>query len=102
MFRSLRFRLPALFLAGIVLAVLVATVLALRLFQEYAREQTIQELQRQAAGLTALFQGQITLGPQPSAPRRLEQTTGGRIYYTGIDLFPGEIQFRPLREEDLG
>src|SRR4029450_12822091 len=33
----------------------------------------------------------------PFAPRRLEQTTGDRIYYTGIELFPGENSgFRPL------
>ena len=35
MFRSLRFRLPALFFAGILLAGLVSTAIALRLFQNY-------------------------------------------------------------------
>ena len=59
MFRSLRFRLPALFLAGIALALLIASAVALRLFQDYAREQSVRELQREAAGLTELFARQI-------------------------------------------
>jgi hypothetical protein len=59
MFRSLRFRLPALFLAGIALALLIASAVALRLFQDYAREQSVRELQREAAGLTELFGQQI-------------------------------------------
>ena len=37
MFRSLRFRLPALFLAGIALSGLVTSLIALRLFQDYTR-----------------------------------------------------------------
>jgi hypothetical protein len=35
MFRSLRFRLPALFLAGIALAGLISTAIAYSLFQDY-------------------------------------------------------------------
>ena len=41
MHRSLRFRLPALFLAGILLAGLVSTGIAIRLFQGYARDQAL-------------------------------------------------------------
>ena len=37
---SLRFRLPALFLLGIVLSGIVAALIALRLFQSYTREQS--------------------------------------------------------------
>ena len=97
MFRSLRFRLPALFLTGIALALLIASAVALRLFQDYAREQSVRELRREAAGLTDLFARQIATGSEPYAPRLLEQTTGDRIYYTGISLFPGENSgFRPL------
>jgi two-component system OmpR family sensor kinase len=90
MFRSLRFRLPALFLAGIALTVLLATALALRLFQDYSREQAIRELRREALGISELFLQQIAQGAQSFAPRRLEQATGDRIYYTGIEIFPGE------------
>ena len=54
MFRSLRFRLPALFLAAIALAGLVASLIALRLFQDYTRTETLRELRRfHAEGLTA-------------------------------------------------
>ena len=90
MFRSLRFRLPALFLAGIALTVLLAAALALRLFQDYSREQAIRELRREALGISELFLQQIAQGAQSFAPRRLEQATGDRIYYTGIEIFPGE------------
>ena len=44
MLGSLRFRLPALFLLGIVLAGVVAALISLRLFQTYTRSQSIQEL----------------------------------------------------------
>jgi two-component system, OmpR family, sensor kinase len=97
MFRSLSFRLPALFLTGIALALLIAAALAVRLFQDYAREQSVRELQREAAGLTKLFGPQIARGAQPYGPRALEEATGDRIYYAGIAIFPGENSgFRPL------
>ena len=97
MFRSLRFRLPALFLAGIALALLIASAVALRLFQDYAREQSVRELQREAAGLTELFAQQIANEAQPYGPRALERATGDRIYYAGLPLFPGENSgFRQL------
>ena len=96
MFRSLRFRLPALFLAGIALTVLIASALALRFFQDYSREQAIRELQREAVGLTQLFANQ-TAREGRYGPRALERTTGDRIFYTGISLFPGdEPGFRRL------
>ena len=77
MFRSLRFRLPALFLAGIALALLIASAVALRLFQDYAREQSVRELQREAAGLTELFGPQIATGAKPYGPRALEKAATG-------------------------
>ena len=49
MLNSLRFRLPALFLAGIALSGLVTSLIALRLFQDYARKQTLTELRQEAA-----------------------------------------------------
>ena len=39
MFRSLRFRLPALFLLGVVVAGLVSAAIALRLFQHVRADQ---------------------------------------------------------------
>ncbi len=42
--KSLRFRLPALFLAGIALSGLVTSLIALRLFQDYTGTETRREL----------------------------------------------------------
>jgi two-component system, OmpR family, sensor kinase len=96
MFRSLRFRLPAFFLAGIALAGLVATAVALRLYQDYAREQSLRELNREAIGITDLFRPLVGLQERPFAPAVLERTTGDRIYYAGVDIWPGRQAFREL------
>src|ERR671930_258337 len=58
MFRSLRFRLPALFLLGIVVSGLIAAAIALRLFQGYVQDRLKEELRRDAVGLTELYQEQ--------------------------------------------
>jgi signal transduction histidine kinase len=101
-FRSLRFRLPAFFLAGIALAGLVATAVALRLFQDYAREQSLRELNREAIGITRLFLPQVAHRARPLAAESVELATGDRIYYLGTDLFPGERSgFRELPSDVL-
>ena len=93
---SLRFRLPALFLAGIVVAALVTAVLAVRLFQEKTRADSLAELRRQAAGLADLYADQAlsSAGQGRRAPRfaakRLERATGTTLYYAGLELFPGD------------
>ena len=50
MLNSLRFRLPALFLAGIALSGLVTSLIALRLFQDFTRSETLQQLRQEAHG----------------------------------------------------
>jgi signal transduction histidine kinase len=95
-FRSLRFRLPALFLAGIALTGLVSTAIAFGLFQDYTRDRTIGELRREAAGLTALYakQAQKSLNedrPPPSfQARELERASGNRLFYVGVPAFLGQ------------
>ena len=99
MFRSLRFRLPIFFLAGIALAGVVATAVALRLFSDFERDQAIRELNREATGLERLFLEQAGAGVVRYSPQYLEQATGDRIYYEGTSLFPGEereVAFRTL------
>ena len=54
-FQSLRFRLPALFLAGVLLAGIVSAAIALRLLQSYSEDQSLKELRREAGGLTSLY-----------------------------------------------
>lgn len=93
---SLRFRLPALFLLGIVLAGLVAAALSMRLFQTYTRDQSIGELRREAAGIAQLYADAALRAVDEKssaidfAATKLERATGDRIYYVGASLFPGQ------------
>ena len=59
MFRSLRVRLPLLFLAGIVLAGIVTTLIAVQLFREFARDQTLRELRRESQGIAQLYSNAV-------------------------------------------
>ncbi|MGB2874207.1 MAG: HAMP domain-containing sensor histidine kinase [Gaiellaceae bacterium] len=93
MLRSLRFQLPALFLLGVVVAGLVSAAIALRLFRTYAqnraRAQAYGELAQEAKGLTELYGRQA--GLKLLSARKLELAAGGdRIYYSGVDPFPGQ------------
>jgi signal transduction histidine kinase len=98
MFRSLRFRLPALFLAGAALAGLVSTIISIGLFQDYTEDRLLAELQREATGLTSLYAEQarrISEAPEgqqpiPLATRRLEQASGSHLYYAGARVFYGQ------------
>jgi signal transduction histidine kinase len=62
MLRSLRFRLPALFLLGIVLSAVVATLIAVSFFQSYTRTHAATELRGESAGLVALYRQQAGIG----------------------------------------
>ena len=88
MFRSLRFRLPAIFVMGIALAGLVATLVAIGLFQDYARDQSLEELEREARGVSQLYAEHA--GDIPLSAATLERATGDRLFYAGLDPFPGE------------
>src|SRR5256886_9381034 len=92
MFSSLRFRLPALFLLGIVVSGLIAAVVALRLFQGYVLIRSKADLRREAIGLTeVLAQQAITAndtGVLPLISRQLERATGDRLFYVGASPFP--------------
>jgi signal transduction histidine kinase len=96
MFGSLRFRLPALFLAAIALAGLVASLIALRLFQDYTHNETLRELRREASGLAQLYaESAVQTSDEERAPptfaaKKLEAATGDRIFYVGVSVFPGQ------------
>src|SRR3954449_9481589 len=100
MLRSLRFQLPALFLLGVVVAGFVSAAIALRLFRSYAqdrsRSQAYSELKKESNGLTQLYSKRA--GVKLLSPSALELATGDRIYYRGLEPFPGQKQarFRPL------
>lgn len=93
---SLRFRLPALFLLGIVIAGIVAAAISVQLFQGYTRNQSYEELGREARGIARLY-GDAALRaaeegtPAPDfAPEALELATGDQLYYVGAPAFPGQ------------
>ena len=92
MFRSLRFRLPAFFLIGIVLSGVIAAAIAFGLFQNYVQDRTRNELKRNAAGLAALYEKQAKASLDqnrkvPLSARDLEKASGNRIYYVGGNTF---------------
>jgi two-component system OmpR family sensor kinase len=93
MFRSLRFQLPALFLAGVILFGLVAAALAFQLLASYTLGRARADLRREAKGVTRLYAKQASLSNEPVPAAQLEAATGDRIYFVpldpGIDLFPG-------------
>src|SRR5258705_9642401 len=58
MLGSLRFRLPALFLLGILLAGLIASLISIRFFQSYTRARSIDELRSESVGIVQLYSRQ--------------------------------------------
>lgn len=108
MLRSLRFRLPAVFLLGIVVSGLIATLIALALFQNHARNQLLTKLRREANGLSQLYERQAIAANDTGAltlkfaPAQLERATGDKIFYVGADLFPDQISgLRQLPQKSL-
>jgi signal transduction histidine kinase len=101
-FSSLRVRLPLLFMGGVLLAALVTTLIAVRLFQEWAHDQTVSELRREAAGIARLYSNAIreTFDVNRTEDSRraphfastsLELATGDRLFWVApTDPFPGE------------
>src|SRR5688500_20195814 len=96
MLKSLRFRLPALFLAAIALAGLVTSLIALTLFQDYTRNESLKELRQEARGLAELYAESAlrAVDEEKAAPAfaaaKLESATGERLFYVGEAISPGE------------
>jgi signal transduction histidine kinase len=80
MLGSLRFRLPALFLVGILLAGLVAALISVRFFQSYNRARAEDELKSESSGIVRLYASQAGVETVPY--RRLVKALGGdRIFW---------------------
>ena len=96
MIGTLRFRLTALFLAVVLVFGLVSIALAVRLFQDVTRTQSVQELRREASGLAALYAESALRSSDEGAKapefaaEKLELATGDELYYIGASLFPGQ------------
>ncbi|HEU5214777.1 MAG TPA: HAMP domain-containing sensor histidine kinase [Gaiellaceae bacterium] len=103
MLRSLRFRLPALFLLGMVFAGVVATLIAVRFFQSYTRTHAAGELRRESAGIVQLYERQAGVG-HVSRPN-LELALGDRLFWVpvvpGASLLAGPLPELPRRSVPL-
>jgi len=95
MFRSLRFQVPALFFAGVLVFALVATAISFRLLQSYTVGRARADLRREAAGLTRLYAEQGSGSNDVISGRQLEGATGDRIYYVPVE--PGLYVGQPFR-----
>jgi signal transduction histidine kinase len=90
---SLRFRLPALFLLGVVLAGLVASLIAIRFFQSYNRARAVDELRAESVGIVQLYARQAAASAVPL--QRLSRAIGGdRIFW--VPGFPGARLFQKI------
>jgi two-component system OmpR family sensor kinase len=108
-FQSLRFRLPAFFLAGVALAGIVSTAIAVQLFQQHIHSQSLSEQKREARGLTELYQEAAlrSIDEGRSAPQfaagELERATGTRLFYVGAPVFfRGGSGLHDLSSADVG
>jgi signal transduction histidine kinase len=102
---SLRVRLPLIFLAGIALAGVVTTVIAIQLFKSFAHDQALSSLNREATGVAALYTTAIEASygnpddrsPPKFAAKNLELATGDKIYLIGPRIFPGQDNVTGLK-----
>ena len=98
MIRSLRFRLPALFLVGILLAAVVAALIAVRFFQDYTRTRAVHELGAESAGIVQQYSQQAGIGNVPV--QSLRRAIGGdEIFWVPAvpraSLFAGGVPVLP-------
>jgi len=92
---SLRFRLPALFLLGIVLAAVVATLIAVRFFQSNTRTNAASELRSTSAGIVHLYELQAGVGHVSAATVNLALGGNKVIFWVpvvrGASLLAGPL-----------
>jgi signal transduction histidine kinase len=103
-FGSLRVRLPLVLLAGIILAGLVTTLIAVQLFRDFSHDQALAKLSREANGIAHLYAKSVNesyarkngkkssdrRAPAKVTAQSLELATGDKIFILGPHrLFPG-------------
>jgi signal transduction histidine kinase len=93
-FRSLRFRLTAVFLAGVVVAGLVAAAIAFQLLRSYTLDRARAELRKESIGLTQLYRKRAAVSNEIVPAEDLELATGETLFFIpaaeGGSIFPGE------------
>jgi two-component system, OmpR family, sensor kinase len=96
MLGTLRFRLTALFLIVVLVFGLVSIALAVRLFQDVTRSQSVRELRREAVGLAELYaeaalrSSEVGSEAPEFAAENLEAASGNELFYVGTSIFPGQ------------
>src|SRR5260221_5879814 len=104
MLGSLRFRLPALFLLGIVLSGVVTDLIAIRFFQSYARTRAIAELRAEAPGIVEII-ARNAGGAEVDVTSLVRAIGGDKIYYVpvvpGATLFQSGLPSLPLKTIDV-
>src|SRR5512143_3182674 len=96
MLGSLRFRLPALFLVGILLAGLVAALISVTFFQSYNRARAVDELRSESVGIVQLYARQAGVEAVPY--RRLVRALGGDSIYWAPRFKGAQLLVGPLPE----
>jgi len=99
MLGSLRFRLPAVFLLGIALAVLVAALISVRFFQNYTQARGVDELRAESAGIVQLYATQA--GRETVPVSSLVNALGGDQLFW-LPAFPGSTLLQCLRDLPAG
>jgi signal transduction histidine kinase len=93
MLGSLRFRLPMLFLLGVVLSGVVTALIAIRFFQSYTRTHAIDELRAEAPGIVAILAREAG-GPPISTGTLVRAIGGDQIFY--VPVVRGATLFQPV------
>ena len=104
MFGSLRVRLPAFFLIGVVLAGILAAAISIRFFQSYTRSRAISELRSESVGITQLYAQQA--GVNDLKYGNLQEAIGGDHIFLvpivrGVELFTGNLPTLPPHTLDV-
>jgi signal transduction histidine kinase len=89
----LRFRLPAFFLLGVVLAGLVASLIAIRFFQSYNRARAVDELRAESVGIVRLYARQAAAAAVP-LPELQRAIGGDQIFW--VPAFRGAQLYQDI------
>jgi signal transduction histidine kinase len=96
MLGSLRFRLSALFLVGILLAGLVASLISIRFFQSYNHARAVDELRSESVGIVKLYANSAAAQERVPYAELVRALGGDHIYW--VPAFPGSELLQPIVE----
>src|SRR6266568_7863474 len=96
MLGSLRFRLAALFLVGILLAGLIASLISIRFFQSYNHARAVDELRSESVGIVKLYANSAATQEKVPYAELVRALGGDHIYW--VPAFPGSQLLQPIIE----